>query len=54
MEVEAWFDNTGQDKWTYSQIVPMLLLASGSITLIKAVTGKFLFGHIILTGNDKC
>ncbi|KAF2798838.1 hypothetical protein K505DRAFT_371395 [Melanomma pulvis-pyrius CBS 109.77] len=44
MEVEAWFDNAGQDKWTYSQIVPMLLLASGSITLIKAVT-ESLAGH---------
>ena len=47
MEIPAWFDDAGQDKWTYSQIVPMLLLASGSITLITAVTGKNLDAFMI-------
>jgi hypothetical protein len=57
MEIPSWFDNAGQDKWTYSQIVPMLLLGSSSITLITAVTGKiiveFTRGMQILTNLQR-
>ena len=47
MEIDAWFDSEAQGKWTYSQIVPLLLLASGSITLVKAITGTYhqLYGY---------
>lgn len=41
MEVDAWFDRGNQEEWTYSQIVPLLLLGSGSITVLKAATGRF-------------
>lgn len=42
MEVPKWYNNGGEDEWTYSQILPILLLGSGSIAVLKAITGTFL------------
>ncbi|KAH7136013.1 hypothetical protein B0J11DRAFT_565258 [Dendryphion nanum] len=44
MEIDAWFNHKDQKKWTYSQLVTVLLLVSGSMTLVKAVT-ESLAGH---------
>lgn len=39
MEIDAWYDIQDEQKWTYSQLFSLFLLGSGSITLVKAITG---------------
>ncbi|KAF1999762.1 hypothetical protein P154DRAFT_213404 [Amniculicola lignicola CBS 123094] len=41
MEVDKWYDEASGKGWSYSQIIPAILLASGSITLVKAITGIY-------------
>ncbi|KAF4629501.1 hypothetical protein G7Y89_g8651 [Cudoniella acicularis] len=41
MEIPAWYDAGSEDAWTYSQILPILLMGSGSIAALKAMTEAF-------------
>ena len=52
MEVDEWFVVEEKKKWTFSQLMPMLMLGSGSIALLKAATGKctsYKFNEDLLT-----
>jgi uncharacterized integral membrane protein len=51
---DQWYAKGDEEQWTYSQIVPILLLASGSITLVKAITGKYTPRLFALTKISGC
>jgi tellurite resistance protein TehA-like permease len=40
MEVDEWFVVDKEQKWTFAQLMPMFMLGSGLITLVKAARGK--------------
>ncbi|RDL41337.1 uncharacterized protein BP5553_01316 [Venustampulla echinocandica] len=42
MEIPKWYKTTIEDKWTFSQYMPVILLASASIPLFKALTDSLL------------
>lgn len=42
MEVPALYNPADVNEWTYSQILPILMMAGGSIAIVKAVTESFI------------
>lgn len=42
MEVPSLYRAADVNEWTYSQILPILMLAGGSIAIVKAVTESFI------------
>jgi hypothetical protein len=39
MEIPKWYQTTVENKWTFSQYMPILLLASASIPLMESLSG---------------
>lgn len=45
MEVDEWFVIDKEEKWTFAQLLPMFMLGSSLITLVKAASGKKSLQH---------